>query len=158
MATISFKHYYKSSTTIGSGTIKFIPYTATEPLTQLATPQNVTADGTVLSFDEVENATSYDIYADGVSIGTVEAAANLISFTIDGTSYQAEEGMTWVDWVASSYNTGGLYIIEGNTRVIFSNGTDYVSSEGFPGDYANNTSQIVANGTYYKFSSGGGAN
>ena len=83
---------------------------------------------------------------------------NLISFTIDGTSYQAEEGMTWVDWVASSYNTGGFYIIEGNTRVSFSNGTDYVSSEGFPGDYANNTSQIVANGTYYKFSSGGGAN
>lgn len=73
MATISFKHYYKSSTTIGSGTIKFIPYTATEPLTQLATPQNVTADGTTVSWDEVENATSYEIYADGVSIGTVDA-------------------------------------------------------------------------------------
>ena len=72
MATISFKHYYKSSTTIGSGTIKFIPYTATEPLTQLATPQNVTADGTTVSWDEVENATSYEILADGVSIGTVE--------------------------------------------------------------------------------------
>lgn len=69
MATISFKHYYKSSTTIGSGTIKFIPYTATEPLTQLATPQNVTANGTTVSWDEVENATSYEIYADGISIG-----------------------------------------------------------------------------------------
>lgn len=74
MATISFKHYYKSSTTIGSGTIKFIPYTATEPLTQLATPQNVTANGTTVSWDEVENATSYEIYADGVNIGTVEKA------------------------------------------------------------------------------------
>lgn len=89
---------------------------------------------------------------------TKAPAVTLISFTIEGTSYQAEEGMTWVDWVASSYNTGGFNIIEGNTRVRFSNGTDYVSSEGFPGDYANNTSQIVANGTYYKFSSGGGAN
>lgn len=39
---------------------------------QLATPQNVTANGTTVSWDEVENATSYEIYADGVSIGTVE--------------------------------------------------------------------------------------
>ena len=30
----------------------------------------------------------------------------LISFTIDGTSYQAEEGMTWEQWVNSDYNTG----------------------------------------------------
>lgn len=40
-------------------------------LTQLATPQNVSADGTVVSWDEVENATSYDVLADGTSIGTV---------------------------------------------------------------------------------------
>ena len=126
----------------------------TTKLTQLATPQNVTADGTTVSWDAVENATSYAVLADGSEIGTVQAAANLISFTIDGISYRAEEGMTWVDWVASSYNTGGFYIIEGNTRVRFSNGTDYVSSEGVRRYLANNTSQIVANGTYYKFNSG----
>lgn len=34
---------------------------------------------------------------------------NLISFTIDGTSYQAEEGMTWEQWANSSYNTAGAY-------------------------------------------------
>ena len=28
----------------------------------------------------------------------------LIRFTIDGTSYQAEEGMTWGEWVESDYN------------------------------------------------------
>ena len=33
------------------------------------------------------------------------AAAQLITFTIDGTSYQAEEGMTWGEWVDSKYNT-----------------------------------------------------
>lgn len=33
-------------------------------------------------------------------------APTLISFTIAGTSYQAEEGMTWEEWVNSSYNTG----------------------------------------------------
>lgn len=36
--------------------------------------------------------------------------ATLISFTIDGTSYQAEEGMTWAQWVDSSYNTGSFTV------------------------------------------------
>lgn len=44
----------------------------TTKLTQLATPQNVSADGTVVSWDEVENATSYEVLADGSEIGTVE--------------------------------------------------------------------------------------
>lgn len=46
-------------------------------LTQLATPQNVSADGTVVSWDEVENATSYDVLADGASIGTVKTVFTL---------------------------------------------------------------------------------
>ncbi len=48
----------------------------------------------------------------------------LISFTIDGTSYQAEEGMTWEEWCNSSYNTNGFYYDE--TRV-YINPTDYVA-------------------------------
>lgn len=39
---------------------------------------------------------------------TVGPAVDLISFTIDGTSYQAERGMTWREWCSSSYNTKGL--------------------------------------------------
>jgi hypothetical protein len=43
----------------------------------------------------------------------------IITFTIDGIEYQAEEGMTWEDWVNSEYNpsleNGGYYIHEGNT-------------------------------------------
>lgn len=34
---------------------------------------------------------------------------SLISFTIDGESYQAEAGMTWAEWCASKYNTGGFF-------------------------------------------------
>ena len=41
-------------------------------------------------------------------------APTLISFTIDGTSYQAEEGMTWEEWVNSGYNTYDFYIKNGN--------------------------------------------
>lgn len=41
---------------------------------QLQTPQNVTANGTTVSWDEVENATSYAVLADGSEIGTVQKA------------------------------------------------------------------------------------
>lgn len=36
-------------------------------------------------------------------------SVSLISFTIDGTTYQAKEGMTWVEWVNSDYNTNNKY-------------------------------------------------
>lgn len=32
----------------------------------------------------------------------------LINFSIDGTTYQAEENMTWAGWCDSEYNTGGF--------------------------------------------------
>lgn len=35
----------------------------------------------------------------------VDNEKNLITFTIDGTEYQAEEGMTWADWYVSNYNS-----------------------------------------------------
>ena len=69
--TLTFKHFYDAGT-IGSGTVKFRHYSQTEPLPQLATPQNVTANGTTVSWDEVENTTSYAVLADGNEIGTVE--------------------------------------------------------------------------------------
>lgn len=67
----TFKHFFNSGT-IGSGTIKFRHFSQTGPLPQLATPQNVAVNGTTLSWDAVENATSYDIYADGTFIGNKE--------------------------------------------------------------------------------------
>lgn len=38
----------------------------------------------------------------------VDAGPKLISFTINGGTYQAEEGMTWEKWIASTYNTSGM--------------------------------------------------
>ena len=34
----------------------------------------------------------------------------MIEFTINGTTYQAEEGMTWGEFAESSYNDGSIYI------------------------------------------------
>lgn len=45
-------------------------FVITESLPKLAAPTNVTLEGTTLTFDEVEGATSYEIYADNVLIGT----------------------------------------------------------------------------------------
>ena len=54
--------------------------TVFEKITQLATPQNVTADGTTVSWDAVENATSYAVLADGNEIGT--AGGVVSNFTL----------------------------------------------------------------------------
>lgn len=35
---------------------------------------------------------------------STDSSVSLITFTVDGTSYQAEEGMTWAEWIESSYN------------------------------------------------------
>ena len=86
----TFKHFFDAGT-IGSGTVKFRHYSQQEPTPQLATPQNVMASGTTVSWDSVENATSYEIFADGASIGTVEVAVS--NFTLsDGSTLLTSDG------------------------------------------------------------------
>lgn len=41
---------------------------------------------------------------DGCEWWRREWGASLITFTIKGTQYQAEEGMTWENWINSEYN------------------------------------------------------
>lgn len=53
------------------------------------------------------------VYASLDSLESVEEP-NLeenFTFTIDGQSYQFEEGMTWKTWVNSDYNLGGVFMI-----------------------------------------------
>lgn len=85
-----------------------------------------------------ENGALYVVESDG-----------LISFTIDGVTYQAEEGMTWEAWVASEYNTDGYYISVADFRV--------------HKDYFNYVTQVlptdtITSGTAYKLVAGGGSN
>ena len=74
----------------------------------------------------------------------------LIRFTIAGTSYQAEKGMLWGDWINSGYNTDGYFISEGiitdssgfdrvvvNDAYVFANdlindGVSYLHRKGVP--------------------------
>ena len=110
MAVI-FKHRYKSDSLIGTGTYKFRPYTVASPLPQLATPANVSADGTTVSWNEVENATSYAVLADGNEIGTVEKATGY-NVTINAKDY-------WYD--ATSSNALKIYDGERGSSTILLN-------------------------------------
>ena len=42
-----------------------------------------------------------------------EPETSLISFSIDGTTYEGMNNMTWAAWVQSKYNTGNYSIIDG---------------------------------------------
>lgn len=86
---------------------------------------------TFLGIEKTGNNTERKTYTETVSVADISAAlfgtwngvfhynvdyvagsgagdgeeATLITFTIDGTEYQAEEGMTWQGWLGSDYNT-----------------------------------------------------
>ena len=70
-----------------------------------------------------------------------ESNVTLITFTVDGTQYQAEEGMTWQEFLDSSYNVDGWYasgstvmknnasyIVEGTSSESIIAGKAYVST------------------------------
>ena len=53
---------------------------------------------------------------------STESATSLISFTIEGADYEAEQGMTWEEWVSSDYNRDGFstrdgYVWTGNNPI-----------------------------------------
>ena len=83
----------------------------------------------------------------GVVVYEKQASAT-ISFTIAGTTYQADNGMTWGDWVNSSYNTGGFIIVDDNVRAPNYNVVGIVIC-----DYSQEiTTPIIANQAYIVFS------
>lgn len=66
----------------------------------------VAVEGTLtLTFD----ALTTDINVRVEIITPQGSSANLITFTVGGISYLAAEGMNWVDWCDSEYNTDSFY-------------------------------------------------
>lgn len=80
--------------------------------------------------------------------GTLSApeTITLISFAIDGTTYQAEEGMTWAEWVESEYNTDGLYdVLSTNGSIVRTDKPFYMYLNS---SVVYNVDTIVADATY----------
>lgn len=75
----------------------------------------------------------------------------LITFTIDGTTYQAIDGMTWEEWVNSEYNVNQEYFLYSNT--IFNSSRTHLVAE------VNGTDTITDNSAYtLQHINGGGSN
>lgn len=133
--------------------VVFNGVTVFEKMPQLATPQNVTADGTNVSWDEVENATSYEVIEGGNNVLGTYTPVTLISFNIRNTDntttiYQAEEKMTWAQWVASSYNTAGFRISNDGVNVESSgSGANLVCNNS--NNAAVTVTEIIENGDAY---------
>ena len=125
-----------------------------EALPQLDAPQYVSVSGKNAQFNEIENAESYEFFVDGTSIGEYEVpSVTLIDFTVTRSSqtwsYQAEDGMTWSDWVDSAYNVDGFVALSDTVqRGMYNVQTEPAHVLVTPND------TIIANATY-SLTSGG---
>ena len=72
-------------------------------------------------------------------------SVNLITFKIDDTEYQAEEGMTWEEWVNSEYNVDEVYILN-NGNVIY--GLSFIVDAS---TLSVSSSDVIKNINYYTF-------
>lgn len=154
----SFKHYYKNNVLLGTSTYKFRLYSQSEPVVtpQLAAPTNVSVSGTTVSWNEVENATSYDIYADGTLIGNTDGgvtpkgykltltsiylnAGQTVSIHMnnaDGTSTVVStlsDNMSWENvvsfWITDSYDGVTSVVINGTSGGTYSEANPYVLTQ-----------------------------
>ena len=74
----------------------------------------------------------------------------LITFTIDGVTYQAEPGMTWEEWVNSKYNTIGAYIFQKGVYVKRDSAYPHIDTSPYgSSNPPKNTTEIISGGTYY---------
>lgn len=101
-------------------------------------------DGVACLYDKVESKYYYN---QGTGEFTTDQGAGetTITFTVDKTTYTAEEGMTWAQFVSSSYNTNGFTIqnsIEG--LLVYSGGKTIK----YNGKSAKSTDAILANVAY----------
>lgn len=79
------------------------------------------ASGVCGLYDRVNKA----FYPSASSTALLPPDGTVGTITVNGVSYQCEQGMTWSAWVASAYNTGG-YKVSG-TQINDSTGTKHVS-------------------------------
>ena len=141
------KKFLKSKRAIGS------VGTAIKVVTACVLGATILVGGVALTNDVILPSTSdktqaiADYEGDGTSGSTGGVApvstpiASTITFTISGTEYTAEEGMTWAEWCNSEYNTAG-FEVEGNSIV------NFIAFGGKQVKYVN-ANTIVTSGVYY---------
>ena len=111
----SFTYHGRQINNINGKQIRYVHYSGNTYemvyAPQLATPQNVTANGTTVSWDEVENATSYVVLADGSEIGTVEGTTQDASYIVTIDDVTNDE----YDYIQISVTCNGEQISSGDS-------------------------------------------
>ena len=74
-----------------------------------------------------------------------EESGNLITFTVDGVEYQAQEGMSWEEFINSEYNTGN-FIIKNN--YIYTT-DDKIVNDNNSVHKMNSDEKVISGGVYY---------
>lgn len=103
------------------GTPVIVVYPLIEERTESVAPQkvgNVVGDNTIVRNSGIGSLPMEVTYLKKKE----EQSGGLITFTIEGVEYQAEEGMTWRVWCESIYNTDWFYITTGSN---IGGGSDY---------------------------------
>ena len=137
----SFTYFGKQINNISGKPIRYVHYMGNTYemvyVVQLATPQNVTANGTTVSWDEVENATSYAVLADGVSIGIVEGAVTDASYIVTIDDVTNDE----YDYIQISVTCNGEQISSGDS--VAKNAQIHIT---YTANFASVTIGLVING------------
>ena len=80
---------------------------------------------------------------------TTPYIAPLLTFTVAGIEYQAEEGMTWEEFCNSEYNTGGFYISDMYVKKGSYPDRYEVYNDGYPHTSKTNPPDTIINGHSY---------
>lgn len=108
-----------------------------------STPHIYVPASLITAYQSATNWTYFSSYFSSIeSLGPT-----LISFTIDNTEFQAEEGMTWVEWAESEYNPGNFVAYDNAIR----NGMYLIYN-------VSTSDMIVENKVYTTVAGGGNAN
>lgn len=158
---------------------KFTGQEIDDILTNASNVTNIEANPSGEATEELTKLKIGDtIYSIPEQSGGGETPTNRIKFTINGIPYEADEGMSWADWVASDYSYGAYNFAGGFSNIVTTKYGYPQPNYGFvstlyvfnvsTGNYAGRTGatlsnhelNIVANGVYSAraLNYGGGSN
>jgi hypothetical protein len=149
------------------------PTTETKTVTPSKSVQKVTATNadylSEVTVEAIPDEYEIPVYFNAETDIEVGESVKLISFTIDGTQYQAVEGMSWYDWVNdANYNTGGFgftgtwgsLVHKSNDYYVYNITTNAWAGTGSTASGVTEETAIVPNQVYslvyYAYSPGGG--
>ena len=118
----------------------------------------INEDNKTIDFGLTPQTVSAEFY-NWFTANAVKQDVEIITFSIEGNTYQAEYGMTWEDWCNSSYNTTAsnpagtgiivVYVYNGN--VYFDAGGHMIGLRSNGWILQQATDQPALNGYYYKY-------